>query len=172
MAVELDRARVGVLHEVVPETLHPLDAGADLLAAGGLRIDVGHPHRAVLCKQRGQAIVVTHHHRVGELGAQRFDLDAISDGLKVAHHRMARLSVSWVSNTASPRIIPSLFHATPAAWRETIVVPFTHNAPSASCSTLTGISSPACDVPIVNSPPTGRPPARRGEARGGEPIRG
>ena len=29
--------------------------------------------------------MVVHHHRVGELAAQRLDLDAVSDGLKVAH---------------------------------------------------------------------------------------
>jgi hypothetical protein len=28
------------------------------------------------------AVVVAHHHRVGELAAQRLDLDAIGDGLK------------------------------------------------------------------------------------------
>jgi hypothetical protein len=43
------------------------------------------PHRTVLYKQRCQAVVVAHRRRVGALGAQRLDLDAISDGLKVAH---------------------------------------------------------------------------------------
>ena len=32
-AWKMDRARVRGLHEVVPETLHPLDPSADLLAA-------------------------------------------------------------------------------------------------------------------------------------------
>ena len=39
-----------------------------------------------------QAVVVAHHHRVGELAAQRLDLEAISDGLKFAH-RFPPLSV-------------------------------------------------------------------------------
>jgi hypothetical protein len=36
-------------------------------------------------EQRREAVVVAHHPRVGELAAQRLDLDAISNGLKVAH---------------------------------------------------------------------------------------
>src|ERR671919_1933962 len=84
-AFELDRARVRGLDEVVPEALHPLDTGADLLLADGLGVDVGDSHRAVLCEQRREAVVVAHHHRVGELTAQRLDLDAVSNGLKVAH---------------------------------------------------------------------------------------
>ena len=73
------------LHEVVPETSQPLDPGADLLPADELHVDVGDPPRAVLREQRREAVLVAHHHRVGELAAQRLDLEAISDGLKVAH---------------------------------------------------------------------------------------
>jgi hypothetical protein len=32
-----------------------------------------------------QAGAVAHHRRVGELAAERLDLDAVSDGLKVTH---------------------------------------------------------------------------------------
>ena len=42
-------------------------------------------------EQRRAAVVVVRHHRVGELAAQRLDLDAVSDGLKVAV--CARLAV-------------------------------------------------------------------------------
>jgi hypothetical protein len=63
------------LLEGVPETLQPLDPGADLLPAVELDVDVGDPSRAVLCEQRREAIVVAHHPRVGELAAQRLDLE-------------------------------------------------------------------------------------------------
>src|ERR1017187_1259984 len=76
--------RVHGLHEVVPDTLQPLDPDADLLPADELG-DVGDPPRAVLREQRGEAVVVAHHSRVGELAAQRLDLEAVSDGLNVAH---------------------------------------------------------------------------------------
>jgi hypothetical protein len=39
----------------------------------------------VVGEQRREAVVVTHHQRVAELAAQRLDLDAIGDCLKVAH---------------------------------------------------------------------------------------
>jgi hypothetical protein len=57
----------------------------DFLPASEFDADVGHPNRAVVCEQRREAVVVAHHQRVGELAAQRVDLGAISDGLKVAH---------------------------------------------------------------------------------------
>jgi hypothetical protein len=46
---------------------------------------MAHPHRAVRREQRRQAVVVAHHHRIGELAAQRLDLDVVGDGVKVAH---------------------------------------------------------------------------------------
>jgi hypothetical protein len=92
VARKLDRARVHGLHGVVPETSQPLDPGADLLPADELDVDVGHPPGAVVGEQRREAVVVAHHSRVGELAAQRLDLDAVSDGLKVAH-RVPPLSV-------------------------------------------------------------------------------
>jgi hypothetical protein len=64
VAVQLDRARVGGLHEVVPRPLQPFDSGADLPAANGRGIDVGHRYSAVAGEQRGEAVVVAHHHRV------------------------------------------------------------------------------------------------------------
>src|SRR5690349_21689984 len=85
VAVELDRARVGGLHEVIRESLPPLAEGANLLRAGGLDGALGDPHYAVAGEQRREAVMVVHHHRVGELAAQRLDLDAVSDGLRVAH---------------------------------------------------------------------------------------
>jgi GAF domain-containing protein len=51
VAVQLDRARVGGLHEVVCESLPPLAQGADLLAPGGLDVAEGDPHGAVGCEQ-------------------------------------------------------------------------------------------------------------------------
>jgi hypothetical protein len=56
--------------------VQPLDPCPDLLPADSLGVDVGDPHRAVLGEQRRHAIVVAHHHRVGELATQRLDLDA------------------------------------------------------------------------------------------------
>jgi hypothetical protein len=84
VAVELNRARVRSLHEVLPEALHPLDPGVDLSSADELDVDVRNPPHALVRKQRLEAIVVTHHQRVDELAAQRLDLDAIRDGPKVA----------------------------------------------------------------------------------------
>jgi hypothetical protein len=85
VAVELDRARVGGLHEVLHEGLPPLAPGADLFPADEFDGDVRHPQRAVRGEQGRHAIVVAHHCRVGELAAQRLDLDAVSDGLKITH---------------------------------------------------------------------------------------
>jgi hypothetical protein len=86
VAVKLDCARVGGLHEVVPEILpEPLDPGADLLPADELDVDDGDPPHSVRSEQRRDAVVVAHHPGVGELAAQRLDLDAVGNGLKVAH---------------------------------------------------------------------------------------
>src|SRR5215471_1491170 len=86
VAVKLDRARVRGLHEVVPQILlQPLDPGADLFPAGELGADGGDPPHGVVREQRREAVVIVHHPRVGELAAQRLDLDAVSDGLKIAH---------------------------------------------------------------------------------------
>ena len=43
VALKLDRARVRGLYEAVPQTLQPLDPGADLLPADELGSDVGDP---------------------------------------------------------------------------------------------------------------------------------
>src|SRR5580704_5423057 len=43
VAVQLDRARVRVLHEELPLVLQPLAPAADLLLAGQLDGDAGHP---------------------------------------------------------------------------------------------------------------------------------
>src|SRR5262249_57613417 len=40
---------------------------------------------------RREAVVVEHHPRVGELAAQRLNLDAVSDSLKIAHWVLPRL---------------------------------------------------------------------------------
>ena len=86
VAVKLDGARVRGLHEEVPQfLLEPLDPGADLLPSGELGVDGGDPPHAVRCEQRREAVVVVHHLRVDGLAAQRLDLDAVSDGLDVAH---------------------------------------------------------------------------------------
>lgn len=90
VAVEQDRAGVCGLHEEVPLALQPLAPGTDLLAADLLDGDVGHAQGTVRCEQRRQAGSVAHHHRVGELAAQRLDLDAVRDGLEVVHRGPSR----------------------------------------------------------------------------------
>jgi len=59
--------------------------------------------RAVVCEQRREAVVVAHHQRVGELAAQRVDLGAISDGLKVAHRFSSLICVSRRERSALGR---------------------------------------------------------------------
>jgi hypothetical protein len=82
VAREFDDAGVCGLHEIVPEALlQPLDAGPDLLPAGELDVDGGDPPHRVRREQRREAVIVAQHPGVGELTAQRLDLDAISDGL-------------------------------------------------------------------------------------------
>src|SRR5262249_62187897 len=98
--VKPDRTRVDGLHEVVHETRHSLAIGADLLLARELNGDMGHSPYAVRCEQRRHAVVVTHHYRVGELTAQRLDVEAVDDGLKIAH-RFPLLG-SHTSSTARP----------------------------------------------------------------------
>ena len=102
------------LHEVLQKALQPLDPGANPLAADGLSVDVRHPHRAVLREQRCQPVEVAHHHGVGVLAAQRLDLDAIGDGLKIEHptqdHRNCCRSLSQGSGSSpttsvSPRAL-------------------------------------------------------------------
>jgi hypothetical protein len=73
------------LHEVVHESRYPLVRGAERLPAGGLDASEGYPRRAVGGEQRGEAVVVVRHDRVGDRAAQRLDLDAVGDGLSVAH---------------------------------------------------------------------------------------
>jgi hypothetical protein len=51
VAVKLDRARMGGLHEVIRESLPPLAQGADLLPPGGLDVAERDPHCAVGCEQ-------------------------------------------------------------------------------------------------------------------------
>src|SRR5690606_26984959 len=79
VAVELDRARVCGLYEVLPQILPALDRRADLVPADELLADVRPPHHAVLREQRREAVVVTHHPGVGVLASQRVDLDAIRE---------------------------------------------------------------------------------------------
>jgi len=73
------------LHEVVPQTLHAFDPGADLVPAYHFDVDIRDTPYTIEREQRREAIVVAHHERIGELAAQCFDLEAIGDGLKVAH---------------------------------------------------------------------------------------
>ena len=91
VAIKLDHARVRGLHEELPLGLQPLAPGADLLPADLLGGDVGHPQHAVRGEQRREAGAVAHHRRVGELAAQRLDLDPVSDGLKVTHRFLPHL---------------------------------------------------------------------------------
>lgn len=59
--------------------------GPQLLVAHRLPAGVWDSHRAVIGEQGRESIVVVHHRRVGKLAAQRFDLDAIHELLKVGH---------------------------------------------------------------------------------------
>jgi hypothetical protein len=62
VAVKLDRARVRGLHEVVPEALHPLDSGTDLLPADELRLmqGIGHaPSRVNRDARRSSSRIIT-----------------------------------------------------------------------------------------------------------------
>jgi hypothetical protein len=65
--------------------------GADLLPAGEFGGNVGHPQHTVWREQRREAVVAVHHYRLGELAAQRLDLEAISNRLKVSHRSLAYL---------------------------------------------------------------------------------
>ncbi|HEY7276508.1 MAG TPA: hypothetical protein VH594_11130 [Trebonia sp.] len=89
------------LHEELPLGLQPLAPGADLLPAGQLSGDVGHPQHAVGREQRREAGAVAHHRRVGELAAQRLDLDPVSDGLKVTHRFLPHLLCLCCGNSFS-----------------------------------------------------------------------
>src|SRR5262249_19818051 len=85
VAVKLNRAWVRGLHKELKRPLRLLAPGADLLPAGQLHWDVGHPQRAVVGEQRREASAVAHHHSVGILAAQSLNLNTVSDGLKVTH---------------------------------------------------------------------------------------
>ena len=117
VAVQLDRAGVGGLHQVVHESRYPFAPGADLLPPGELGGDFGHPQRAVGYKQRRDAVVVAHHHRVGELAPQRLDLDAVSDGLKVTHHAYRRMNVAWIVRALFIDARPITFQVRPKSAR-------------------------------------------------------
>src|SRR6266704_3035159 len=79
---------------------------ADQLRTGVHPRPTPDPPRAVLCEQRRETVVVTHHHRVGELTAQRLDLHAISDGLKVAHRFLPRLRCGTCTTDGPPKRFP------------------------------------------------------------------
>jgi hypothetical protein len=83
--VEPDRPRVRVLYEILHHRRDPLAPGANLLPPAQLDASGRDPQRAVRREQRRQALVVAHHGGVGELAAQRLDLDAVGDGCKVGH---------------------------------------------------------------------------------------
>src|SRR6185437_7747438 len=105
IAVQLDRARVRCLHEDLPLLLQSLAPGADLLSSDQLNGDVGHPQRAVLGEQRRQTGAVAHHRGIGELTAQRLDLDPVGDDLKVTHRSVFLLAgccVRLSSTTGRP----------------------------------------------------------------------
>ena len=76
---------MNVLQEVLPQALCPLNAGADLLRSYELDACVGDPPGAVEREQRCEAVLIVHHRGVGELAAQRLDLEAISQAVKIAH---------------------------------------------------------------------------------------
>src|SRR6266568_1451360 len=111
-AVQLDRTRIGGLHEELPLGLQPLAPGADLIPADQFGGDVGHPQRTVGCEQRREAGAVAHHRRVGELAAQRLDLDAVRDSLKVTH-RFPLICCVCVAVIPSPAVAP---HQTPVQY--------------------------------------------------------
>jgi len=53
---------------------------------------VGDLPRAVVYERRREAVPVVRHRRAGVLAAQRFGLEGIGDGLKVAHRFLPCLS--------------------------------------------------------------------------------
>src|SRR5262249_55401294 len=86
------------------ESPQPLDAGANLLSADELLVDMVHPPRAVRCEQRREAVPVAHpSRRVGGLPAKHLDLEAGGDGLKVAH-RFSPPSVAGLPAVAGPLV--------------------------------------------------------------------
>ena len=68
--------------ERAPHAGSPGAARHQRVRRGVVSAGVGDPHRAIGCEQRRDAVVVAHHRRIGELAAQRLDLDAVSYGLK------------------------------------------------------------------------------------------
>jgi hypothetical protein len=66
----------------------------------------GIPHRAVRCEQRRKAVVAAHHHRAGELAADRLDLDPVSGGLKVAHRIPSSSALQCLHDWRSPEALP------------------------------------------------------------------
>src|SRR5262249_45408681 len=79
----------------------------------------GDPLRAVVCERRRKAVPVAHHQRIGELAAQRLDLEAISDGLKVAHRcRPLSVVLSGPGQVREAGITPSCF-----IWEKTSTTP-------------------------------------------------
>jgi benzoate membrane transport protein len=117
VAVQLDGAGVGGLHQEVHELRHPGPPGPDLVRADQLGRDVGHPQRAVRGEQRRHPVVVAHHRPVGELTAQRLDLDAVGDGLQVGHGSHSRMKTAWTVTVALIEVSPSAFQVIPKSAR-------------------------------------------------------
>jgi hypothetical protein len=93
----------------------------------------------------------------------RTGLDSVTTARR---YEVARWSVSWASSMASSRIIPGL--SRPGLPPRGIVLPSGHSAPSATCSTFTGISSRSTRSrsPAPRDRQTAVP---RGDGRRGEP---
>src|SRR5262249_788502 len=107
----------GACRDMLPEAqrdtggnVQPLAPGLDLLPADQLDGDVGHPQHAVRREQRRHPGPVAHHRRVGELAAQRLDLDAVSDSLKVTHRFLlvtpGQVTAAW-TRSAGWRVLLS-----------------------------------------------------------------
>src|ERR1700722_4438609 len=91
------------LHQEVHQGRDPSAPGADLRLAGELGGDVRHPQYPVRREQRRDAAVVARHDRVGELAAQRLELDTVSDDLKGTHHLKAAAASRATSSRGTSR---------------------------------------------------------------------
>ena len=121
---------------------------------------------AVLCEQRREAVVVAHHRRVGELAAQRLDLDAIRDGLKVAHRvpprHIEQVPAGWT--WCSPSLLPVLRTAPKRALRILAACARTRLRTSTTRRVSTGAVAAA---PTASRVPAGVSP----DAAPGQPVK-
>src|SRR5215475_16093287 len=98
--------RVRGRHEVVRESPPPPAMARISSRQAASMLPKGLPYRAVGCEQRRKAVVVAHHHRAGELAADRLDLDPVSGGPKVAHRIPPSSVLQCLHDWRSPEALP------------------------------------------------------------------